>query len=98
MQPWRDGLSLGGHRRRRGMRLVTEDMHFADRTDRPALHDLHYAAIVGLGMNLCAHLRNHAGTTGHFGDGASLSDGVTQRLLDIHMLLAMNGVSRRHRV
>ena len=66
--------------------------------DRPPLHELHDAPVVGVGMNLRPHLRGDAGQLGCLGDDAGLADVVRQRLFAVDVLLLAKRRQRREGV
>ena len=70
----------------------------ADLPDRPPLHELDNAPVVGVGMDLRPHLRGDAGLFGRLGDNARLADVVRQRLLAVDVLFLAKRRQRREGV
>ena len=74
-------------------------MGLANLADDPALHELHRRAVLRVGMDLRAHLRDERGIGR--GDGAELTgfvDIVREGLLAVDVLAVIEGRHRRRRV
>ena len=69
------------------------DVHLAHRADRPALHQLDDATIIGAGVNLRADLGDPLHFPGGFGNDSRLGDRPGQRFLAVNVPAALQ---RRH--
>ena len=73
-------------------------MDLADRADGPGLHELHHAAVVVVGVDLRAHLRDELLLPGDLGHDAGLVHRVRERLLAVAVLAQLHGHDGRRGV